>query len=418
MHKLIKHLATLIHKKKNKNPSSLFLSSLAYIPSENSGHLNIEHLVTTIRARSYKGYLIFSSLDLSPLNISLLYVLTHITRPLLNIPLKKIALGFTNNINIYKDMVDIHIYNILEIIHNNTLLYLNNKQNNYNINKEYEKRVIEQNDDVLDFYIGMYDIYIRMKYPEEGDKYPEEGDKYIKEGDKYIKEGDKYIKEGDKYIKEDIRLEIQKYLELFKKIFLTERSDFLENLFYNFKEIKKMSKMSYIYILQETIRTTFNYKIDLEIILNDSSSNNFNLFINVPRHLENILTREYIFKLSKIFKFMYKMKKVEYLCRRKKNILFSRLISKMYFYICEEVFNSYILEINGDQEYIKRVLDDNIEDIISRIYLNDNMFYKIIKELENTLVRSLVEGIKFSDDYVRDLLEEMYKKTENEIFLI
>lgn len=355
----VKRLSILIHKRFNKK----ILLKTYSITSSVSENINIEYLANRIRQRSYKAFLIFNTIELTPAKLSLIFVLVNINGKI-NIPTRKIALGFVTNINIYKEVVPYHIYNLLEIIHYNAQLYLKSDMGDV-----YRQRAVSLSDDVLSFYIGMYDIYMTLRL----------------------------VKKIPNIIKEEISVQKtipEHHIKILKQIFFLERCDFLENLFYNFKEIKKMTKMTYTYVLHETVKSTFNRKIDeLEIILTEKG---FLLYYNIPE-------KEYILKLSKIFKFFFKIKKLEYLCRKLGFYKLIRFINKFYFYACEIVIN-------------KKDIFKDIDSIITEIYLEESIFYNFIKEMDTKLMNCMINKRKIDDEFIKKNMNELLVKTENDIF--
>ncbi|EQB61780.1 hypothetical protein NAPIS_ORF00629 [Vairimorpha apis BRL 01] len=169
MKELLNNLVISIYKKQNKKPSTLFLNTLAsYNKISPVPEINIDYMATKIKNQSYKAYLIFSQLKLTTQIICLIYVLINVKKTKIEIPVKKIALGFVHNILIYKDKIDTHLYNILIEIHSNSLVYLKLKNDRIELYKEYEEIVINGGDDLLEFYINMYKIYVKINsYREE-----------------------------------------------------------------------------------------------------------------------------------------------------------------------------------------------------------------------------------------------------------
>lgn len=442
MKELLNNLVISIYKKQNKKPSTLFLNTLAsYNKISPAPEINIDYMATKIKNQSYKAYLIFSQLKLTTQIICLIYVLINVKKTKIEIPVKKIALGFVHNILIYKDKIDTHLYNILIEIHSNSLVYLKLKNDRIELYKEYEEIVINGGDDLLEFYINMYKIYVKINsYREEKVIVKHEKNKDVlieilkhqgiikTDLNDYKKNYDYYVLNKLFYTEYFKKSNIVKYLEIFKKVFLIGRSDFLENLFYNFKQIKKMSQMSYSFTLQETIKCTFYNSIDnFEIILNEKNPYNFNLIFNVEYPMSLLIDKEYIYKLSKIFKFMFRCKKIEYLIRKNRNPKYETFIKKIYFYICEDVIEKLfviddILQAAKNCEDLlgifKIYLHENINKILSNIYLEDDTFYKFIKEFENIFYNNLVNNTTIDEKFLIENINKMYNRTGNKIFKI
>ncbi|EOB14030.1 Gamma-tubulin complex component 3 [Nosema bombycis CQ1] len=233
------------------------------------------------------------------------------------------------------------------------------------------------------------------------------------------------------------------YLEGIKNIFLCGRSDFLETLFLQLKKIKKLTKRSYNYVLDSSLENTVGYKnefyLTLDVFLHESSNSydNFTLFSNIPFPLSIVITKEIVFDLSKIFKFLWIIKRNEHLLRKVKDgeknkahndsgnqnmdnnnmitrikiITYSNLINKFYFYLFEE-----LIEINFSKIFKtkkRKILDLQmnlqltIRNILKKMYIDyeSKLFYRFIKQLEEKLMDKISGNKEFDDDEIKAMLK-------------
>ncbi|KAM0677796.1 Gamma-tubulin complex component 3 [Binucleata daphniae] len=176
---------------------------------------------------------------------------------------------------------------------------------------------------------------------------------------------------------------VKENLETVKNIFLFQRSDFVETLsmFLNRHENKNLFNRTISYILENAMVNTFGRlnefmkKIDVCILENEQSLNCISLFCQLNFPLNLIFTKEIILKLVGIFKFLWRVKKIENLIAqlRKKEIetnskvkiiVYNNLINKLMFYFCYEVIEKEFVIENVKQDNVKEynVKEDNVKE--------------------------------------------------------
>jgi gamma-tubulin complex component 3 len=190
MEKNIKELVEVFFRNQNKRPSQLFLESACrYAASQPCRMPDQDSLEALMRNKSHKAYLLYRGMKKDDMVNMLCYVLLRVSdhRGIilddLRRNIKKGALGLPVSyfseakISLLRTHVDLHIHGAVLQIYQNACIYSKLKgfctfesrahMNFYElVRKElalYEKAVVEQEDDILSFYAGMYSSYIRLQ---------------------------------------------------------------------------------------------------------------------------------------------------------------------------------------------------------------------------------------------------------------
>lgn len=225
-------------------------------------------------------------------------------------------------------------------------------------------------------------------------------------------------------------------LDGLKNIFLCGRADFLETLFHQLKELKKLTKRSYGYVLDTSLQDTVGYKNEfyssIDVYLQESSSNfdNFTLFSNIPYPLSIVISKEIIFNLSKIFKFLWIIKRVEHLLRRASKmslgaekiriICYVQLLNRYYFFLFEELIEpSFAKVVKTKSKRISEIqnnLQSAVLNILKKMYVDyeTKLFYKFIRKLEEQLINRITKDTPFDDTEIKQILSDTKYDTPNE----
>lgn len=190
MHELLDCLVASFFRNSASSPSPLFLQSCRrYLDPSPFTPVLDDAVEKMIKRRSYRAYLIYKRIRRAGTARMLCYVLVamcderHSIVQELNRNVKKGALGlsvsyFTDtNITLLREHLDTHLYGIVFQIHQNACVYTKLRAtasfhskahlNFYEIVRrelgEYERCVVEQEDELLSFYVGMYSPYIRLQ---------------------------------------------------------------------------------------------------------------------------------------------------------------------------------------------------------------------------------------------------------------
>ncbi|KAF9760771.1 Gamma-tubulin complex component 3 [Nosema granulosis] len=226
------------------------------------------------------------------------------------------------------------------------------------------------------------------------------------------------------------------YIEGLRNVFLCGRADFLETIFHKLKEIKKLTKRSYGYVLDTALQDTVGYKnefystVDVYLLENSSNFDNFTLFSNVPHPLSIVIGKETVFDLSKIFKFLWTIKRVEHLLRRARGvssgpekikiISYINLLNRFYFFLFEEVISPSLASVVRTNRKRIAELQSNLKvavrNILKKMYVDyeNKLFYRFIKQLEEKLIDRVSKNTPFDDNEIQSILVNTKYHTPNE----
>ncbi|AFN83980.1 hypothetical protein EROM_101650 [Encephalitozoon romaleae SJ-2008] len=190
MRDLLQNFIHAFFRNQSRSPSPLFLESASrYLNPSRSAIIRDDEIEDTIKSRSYGAYLAYRRMKKNNITKMLCYVLAEVADSSpsimeeLNRNVKKGALGievsyFTeSSLTFIKESVGTHIYGIVFQIYQNACIYkklkseisFSSKAHSHFygiVRKElerYERSVIEQYEELLPFYTGMYSSYIRIQ---------------------------------------------------------------------------------------------------------------------------------------------------------------------------------------------------------------------------------------------------------------
>lgn len=155
---------------------------------------------------------------------------------------------------------------------------------------------------------------------------------------------------------------IYELLQYFNNTFLFGRGDFIENLFVSLKESRKFSKKNIVSILEESLEdafpgSPFNSLMDIYMGIDDCTINGknninhnndsrnsglcgFSLYCRLSFPISFLLEEDFVIKLSYIFNFLWKLKRVDHLCRKLGNQKYTNLTHRLMYYVFYEVIGS------------------------------------------------------------------------------
>ncbi|WEL39750.1 gamma-tubulin complex component [Encephalitozoon hellem] len=190
MRELLQNFIHAFFRNQSRSPSPLFLESASrYLRPSRFAGIGDDEIENAIKAKSYKAYLAYRRMKKNSITKMLCYVLAEVADSTpsimdeLNRNVKRGALGievsyFTeSSLAFIKENAGTHIYSIVFQIYQNACIYKKLKSETffsskahshfYEIVREelqrYEKSVIEQDEELLSFYTGMYSMYIRIQ---------------------------------------------------------------------------------------------------------------------------------------------------------------------------------------------------------------------------------------------------------------
>ncbi|KAI5149859.1 gamma-tubulin complex component 3 [Enteropsectra breve] len=231
------------------------------------------------------------------------------------------------------------------------------------------------------------------------------------------------------------KYEIMGLLRYIHDVFLFGRVDFSELLFESLKQLRKPSRKNFIGILEDSLETIFpgcpfNKLIDIFVkdfglspaseanglILSDS----FSLYCNLNYPLTVLLEEEIVLKLVYIFKFIWKLKRVDHLCRRAGIIKYTNLAFKLSFYVFNEVLSEFTRiawKENGMAlDTLKMDINRAVDVIMKRLFINTEAkkIEFLLYHMENAMVEAVKTG-NFNEEEVAKSLREFYEFSKKEI---
>lgn len=235
-----------------------------------------------------------------------------------------------------------------------------------------------------------------------------------------------------------LKFKIFDLLSFINSTFLFGRIDFIEFLFNtmkdstkNGKEAKKTGRKNICLILETALSKIFpdgpfNQLMDIYIAPDPTGDLNssFSLFIKLEYPHTLLIEEEFVIKLVYIFKFLWKIKKIEYLTRRntvEKPLYFiilkyRLLIQKMEFYVFNEVIGNSLFnkEFKWDGfafDEFKKDLNDKLDEIITRLFINtkERKIEHFLHKLEKFLI-----GVFKNEDFDEKEVDKSYAELYSE----
>lgn len=201
--------------------------------------------------------------------------------------------------------------------------------------------------------------------------------------------------------------------------FLFSRSDFIEHLFNSLKESRNISKRNILSLLENSLSKAFgdsffNSLMDI-YILKDSKlmGDGFSIYIKVPTPACLIFDEEFVLKLVCIFRFLWKLKRIDHLARRLNLIFYINLIQRLKFYVHHEVIgqsinfewdnNNYCLDLLG------KAINQKVDLIMKNLFINtkEKRIERLFHYLESTFI-GVGKGEAFNDNLIQHSLREFY----------
>lgn len=234
------------------------------------------------------------------------------------------------------------------------------------------------------------------------------------------------------------------YLKQAKQIFLCERADFTSTLYYHLQQhnkgVNSFYHKSIVHLLEDTILETFgntnNFlaQIDVCILQNEQQLDYISLFCKLDFPLNTIFTKEIVLKYVSIFRFIWRLKKIEnqlrLLKKKKFNnksqiILYSYLniVIKFLTYFFESVIEKhYKIDESWGIEEVRKCLNctlDNISEGMMQVKGKGNeeldLFVTSLDSMCFFLSRSDVQEVTHNEvkHNLKDFVEKQYFIAKN-----
>lgn len=183
--------------------------------------------------------------------------------------------------------------------------------------------------------------------------------------------------------------EINNYFLFCKNTFFFARNDFIENLFFYMKDMYKSAfcKRSYSFILDNALQASFgelnhfSSSLDMCVLKQDD----FSIFYRLEFPINVVIEKDVILIFSSIFKYFWKIKKIERFLEKlkiKKNmtlmntilinkwyIFIQKLLFYSFFEVIEEQFATFFLILQNNQIFLIDELRKGIKNLLKSVIL-------------------------------------------------
>lgn len=198
---------------------------------------------------------------------------------------------------------------------------------------------------------------------------------------------------------------VKEILNQAKDIFLFNRSDFIETLFFLLKDFNSNKSITYILetALQSTFYTSNNFLKSIDVCILENECDYISLFCRLDFPENIIFTKEIVMKYVAIFKFLWKIKKIENSIKQLKRkefdnkikiIQWQNLLYILYSYIFDIIETEY-LAIFEHLKHVDAILNNEnnpvieINDVKDGVFQNELVDYNLIDNLKNIIHKSL-----------------------------
>jgi gamma-tubulin complex component 3 len=210
-------------------------------------------------------------------------------------------------------------------------------------------------------------------------------------------------------------------IEGIRETMLFGRCDFIETLFQHLKDTNKINKKSFSYILDMALKSTFGEfsglfsNVGVYLVDGEGQYESFALFCHLDYPLSLIFTKAVSLKLVSVFQFLWKIKRIEHLLMRAlrmevgkrfgaRLVSYSNVISKVNFYILEEVIAKKWRFVVGNRglmlEELKERIEGALDEILALGWIDSHgrTLGRFLQSLE-TFLLSLGKGSKDHNDF-------------------
>lgn len=225
------------------------------------------------------------------------------------------------------------------------------------------------------------------------------------------------------------KLKIFDLLKYIHSTFMFGRIDFIENFFSSLKESRKSGKKNILNILENCLNAAFpsspfNSLMDIYILSEektvDFQPEGFSLYIKLSYPFSLLIEEDFAIKLVYVFKFLWKLKKIDHLARRTGKLKYILLSQKLMFYAFQEVIGAYKpSELNEDSflfDEFKKNLSRRMDQIMKGLFINTKG--KKIEHLLFNLEKALLatgNGEKFDESGVMKSFNEFYEFSKDSL---
>ncbi|ORD98041.1 hypothetical protein HERIO_143 [Hepatospora eriocheir] len=238
-----------------------------------------------------------------------------------------------------------------------------------------------------------------------------------------------------------VRHKIYELYDFIKSIFLFRRVDFIEFIFEGFKRNRNLSKKNCLGIIEEGLYDTFfngntdypeNFINFIDLIIDDVTPSELNVYLEEPFSLicklnypiTLIFNESFISKLVSIFKFLWKIKKIEALTLRLGTHKYMLFIYKIQNYIFYECIKDSLFEWENSELVLNQLteqINSDLSSLIKNLYFQNGFFERIFYEIEYALIK-LGTGGQFDETKIKDcslkFIENLEKDSSNKSLIL
>lgn len=225
------------------------------------------------------------------------------------------------------------------------------------------------------------------------------------------------------------KLKIFDLLKYIHSTFLFGRIDFIENFFSSLKESRKSGKKNILNILENCLNTVFpgspfNCLMDIYILTDEKQTEiqpeGFSLYIKINYPVSLLIEEDFAVKLVYIFKFLWKLKKIDHLARRTGKLKYILLSQKLMFYAFQETIGAFKLPLINEDSFMfdefKKELSKWIDQIMQGLFMNTKG--KKVEHLLFNLEKALISagtGENIDDISISKSFKEFYEVSKDSL---
>ncbi|KAM0680792.1 Gamma-tubulin complex component 3 [Glugoides intestinalis] len=276
-------------------------------------------------------------------------------------------------------------------------------------------------------YIGKYSAFLRSI---DSLSFPEHTVESIRRINLSLQSSNSLLKDSNVSINTQIYSEFfSKYrifdlLRFLHSTFLFGRRDFIEHLFTSLKESRKIGRKSISNILEVCLATAFPNSpftslVDIYISQDEPVEKtmgveSFSLYIKLDYPVTLLIDEQFVIKLVYIFKFLWKIMKIDNLAGRLKELRYLAFIQKLQFYVFNEVIGDFNFNFPDLDSYafdlFKKTINGKLDNIMKRLFINTRS--KKIEYLLYALEKYLLELHKnpqVNDHEIQKAFKDFYE---------
>ncbi|ELA41649.1 uncharacterized protein VICG_01282 [Vittaforma corneae ATCC 50505] len=153
----------------------------------------------------------------------------------------------------------------------------------------------------------------------------------------------------------------------------------------------------------------------------DQGSESFSLYIKLDYPVSLLIEEEFVIKLVYIFKFLWKLKKIEHLAGRLRELKYFNFIQKLQFYVFNEVIGNFSIEFPDFESFcfdvFKKNINKRLDSIMKGLFINTRAkkTEMMLFSLERYLVDKGTSNRNVNEDEVVRALNDFCEYSKGEL---